>query len=172
VGNPRIGDGNRHFLKRRDVIAMLGGSAVAVPVAAPAQQPTGVRRVGVLLNLLENDLEAQRLVTVFREGLAQSGWSDGRGRGAATDVPGNPIADRAAAGTARAGMTRRSQQMRRTTTAEVRPDAGRATRLSASARETGGLTACRARGTRSEGTSMASQRPGIRGMWSKTYETT
>ncbi len=65
-------------MKRRDVIAMLGGSAIAVPVAARAQQPTVVRRLGVLLNLSENDLEAQRLVTVFREGLAQLGWSDGR----------------------------------------------------------------------------------------------
>jgi hypothetical protein len=61
---------------------------------------------------------------------------DGRGRGAETDVPGNPVADRAAAGTARADMTRRSEQMCRTTTAEVRPDAGRATRLSASVRST------------------------------------
>jgi hypothetical protein len=33
-------------------------------------------------------------------------------------------------------MTRRSEQMCRTTTAEVRPDAGRATRLSASVRST------------------------------------
>ena len=65
-------------MKRRDVIAMLGGSAIAVPVAARAQQPTVVRRLGVLLNLSENDLEAQRLVTVFRQGLAQLGWSDGR----------------------------------------------------------------------------------------------
>jgi hypothetical protein len=30
---------------------------------------------------------------------------DGRGRGAAADVPGNPVADRPAAGTAGAGMT-------------------------------------------------------------------
>src|SRR5260370_39490402 len=30
--------------------------------------------------------------------------SDGRGRGAATDVPGNPVADRPVAGTARASM--------------------------------------------------------------------
>jgi hypothetical protein len=38
--------------------------------------------------------------------------------------------------------------MRRTTTAEVRPDAGRATRFSASARSIGVLTAGRALGTR------------------------
>jgi hypothetical protein len=30
------------------------------------------------MNLSENDLEAQRLVTAFREGLAQWGWVDGR----------------------------------------------------------------------------------------------
>ena len=38
--------------------------------------------------------------------------------------------------------------MHRMTTAEVRPDAGRATRFSASTRSIGVLTACRARGTR------------------------
>src|SRR5436190_8707435 len=64
-------------MKRREFITLFGGTA-AWPLAARAQQPTGVRRLGVLLNLSENDLEAQRLVTVFREGLAQLGWSDGR----------------------------------------------------------------------------------------------
>ena len=43
-----------------------------------AQQPAGIRRVGVLMNLSENDLEAQRLITAFRERLAQLGWVDGR----------------------------------------------------------------------------------------------
>jgi hypothetical protein len=57
---------------------VLGGMAVAVPFAARAQQPTGVRRLSVLLNLSENDPEAQRLITVFREQLAQLGWADGR----------------------------------------------------------------------------------------------
>ena len=37
-----------------------------------------MRRIGVLMNLSENDLEAQRLVTAFREGLAQLGWVNGR----------------------------------------------------------------------------------------------
>src|SRR6266702_2566083 len=72
--------------------------------------------------------------------------SDGRGGGAAADVRRNPVADRATAGTTRAGM-RATEQMRQTTP-EVRPDAGRATRFSATARSTGVLTACRARGTR------------------------
>ena len=44
---------------------------------------------------------------------------DGRGGGAAADVSGNPVADRPAAGTARAGMTGTSGQMIQTTMAEL-----------------------------------------------------
>jgi putative ABC transport system substrate-binding protein len=51
---------------------------VAVPVTARAEQPAGMRRVGVLLNLSETDPEAQRLVRAFREELVRLGWSDGR----------------------------------------------------------------------------------------------
>jgi putative tryptophan/tyrosine transport system substrate-binding protein len=65
-------------MKRREFITLFGGAAVGWPLAARAQQPAGIRRVGVLMNLSENDLEAQRLVTAFREGLAQLGWVDGR----------------------------------------------------------------------------------------------
>src|SRR5215510_13966315 len=64
-------------MKRREFITLLGGAA-AWPFEAQAQQPTGIRRVGVLLNLSENDVEAQRLVKAFREALAQLGWADGR----------------------------------------------------------------------------------------------
>src|SRR5215510_615370 len=65
------------MIPRRDFITLLGGAA-AWPLAAWAQQGERVRRIGVLLNLSENDLEAQRLITAFREALAQLGWSDGR----------------------------------------------------------------------------------------------
>jgi putative ABC transport system substrate-binding protein len=64
-------------VRRREVITLVGG-AVSWPFAARAQQPTGSRRLGVLINLSENDLEAQRLITAFRERLAQLGWVDGR----------------------------------------------------------------------------------------------
>jgi putative ABC transport system substrate-binding protein len=65
-------------MRRREFITLLGGMAAAWPLPAGAQQPAGIRRVGVLINLSENDLEAQRLVTAFQEGLAQLGWADGR----------------------------------------------------------------------------------------------
>jgi ABC-type uncharacterized transport system substrate-binding protein len=65
-------------MKRREFITVVGGAAVSWPLAAQAQQPPGTRRVGVLINLSENDLEAQRLITAFRERLAQQGWVDGR----------------------------------------------------------------------------------------------
>ena len=64
-------------MRRRQFITLLG-SAAAWPLAARAQQAAGIRRVGMLINLSETDLEAQRLVTAFREGLTQLGWVDGR----------------------------------------------------------------------------------------------
>jgi putative ABC transport system substrate-binding protein len=36
-----------------------------------------MRRIGVLMNFSEGDLQAQRRITVFREGLAQLGWREG-----------------------------------------------------------------------------------------------
>ena len=65
-------------MTRREFITLLGGAAGAWPVVARAQQPDRVRRIGLLMNLSENDLEAQRLLTAFREGLAQLGWAIGR----------------------------------------------------------------------------------------------
>ncbi len=64
-------------MRRRQFITLLGGAA-AWPLAARAQQPAKIRRVGVLMNLSESDLEAQRLVTAFRDGLTELGWADGR----------------------------------------------------------------------------------------------
>jgi putative ABC transport system substrate-binding protein len=66
------------MMKRREFITLLGGAPLAWPLRARAQQPAGIRRVGVLLNLSENDVESQRLVTAFRQRLAQQGWADGR----------------------------------------------------------------------------------------------
>ena len=65
-------------MRRREFITVVGGAAVSWPLVVRAQQASGTRRAGVLINLSENDLEAQRLITAFRERLAQLGWVDGR----------------------------------------------------------------------------------------------
>src|SRR5215813_9435486 len=65
-------------MRRRAFITLLGGAAAAWPLAARAQQPTGIRRLGMLINLFESDVEAERLIKAFRDGLAQLGWTDGR----------------------------------------------------------------------------------------------
>ena len=51
---------------------------------------------------------------------------NGRGCSVASDVPGNPVPDRPAAGTARASMRSAAGQMRQGKTAEVRLDRGKA----------------------------------------------
>jgi putative ABC transport system substrate-binding protein len=64
-------------MKRRQFIAGLG-SAAAWPLAAHAQQPGGVRRIGVLMPGDENDAFRKREVSAFTQGLADLGWTDGR----------------------------------------------------------------------------------------------
>ena len=65
-------------MNRRKLITLLGGAMAAWPLSARAQQAARIRRIGLLMNLSENDLEAQRLLATLREGLAQLGWADGR----------------------------------------------------------------------------------------------
>jgi putative ABC transport system substrate-binding protein len=64
-------------MKRRQFITLLGGAAVAWPLAARAQQGERVRRVGVLMSYLDNDLEAQAWVAAFYQGLQKLGWVEG-----------------------------------------------------------------------------------------------
>jgi putative ABC transport system substrate-binding protein len=64
-------------MRRREFITLIGG-AVALPLAARAQQPERVRRIGVLMGYAENDWEAQAWVAAFREALQKLGWTEGR----------------------------------------------------------------------------------------------
>jgi putative tryptophan/tyrosine transport system substrate-binding protein len=66
------------MMKRREFITLLGGAAAAWPVAARAQQPDRMRRVGMLSNLAESDSEAQAPVAALHQALAELGWVDGR----------------------------------------------------------------------------------------------
>ena len=63
-------------MRRREFIAVLGGAALAMPLAARAQER--VRRIGVLVNLAEGDAAGQTFVTGFRQALQELGWVDGR----------------------------------------------------------------------------------------------
>jgi putative ABC transport system substrate-binding protein len=51
---------------------------VALPIAARAQQPDRMRRIGVLMGFAESDSEAQAWIAAFREGIQKLGWAEGR----------------------------------------------------------------------------------------------
>jgi putative ABC transport system substrate-binding protein len=65
-------------MRRRDFITLLGGTAVAWPFGADAQQSDRMRLIGVLMGLAESDREAQSWVAAFREELRKLGWTEGR----------------------------------------------------------------------------------------------
>src|SRR6266487_6109107 len=65
-------------MRRREFIRLLGGATVVWPLAAHAQQPDRMRRIGVLMGYPESDSEAQAYIAAFREGLQKLGWAEGR----------------------------------------------------------------------------------------------
>jgi putative ABC transport system substrate-binding protein len=65
-------------MRRREVITLFVRAAATWPLAARAQQPEQIRRIGALMNLAADDPESQRRVTAFVQGLQQLGWTDGR----------------------------------------------------------------------------------------------
>jgi ABC-type uncharacterized transport system substrate-binding protein len=60
-------------MQRRSFLTLLSGAAAAWPLAARAQQPVGMRRIGWLYVGADND----RVATAFRDGLASHGWIEG-----------------------------------------------------------------------------------------------
>ena len=65
-------------MRRREFIILLGGAAAAWPLAARAQQPERMRRIGVLMSTAADDPEGQARIAAFLHGLQQLGWTDGR----------------------------------------------------------------------------------------------
>src|SRR5215468_6391374 len=64
-------------LKRREFITLLGGAA-AWPLAARAQQPEPMRRIGVHMYWDADDAEGRARLAAFTQALQQLGWSEGR----------------------------------------------------------------------------------------------
>jgi putative ABC transport system substrate-binding protein len=64
-------------MRRREFITLLCGAAVW-PLAARAQQPERIRRVGIILPAAADNAEFQAWVGAFLQGLQQAGWSIGQ----------------------------------------------------------------------------------------------
>ena len=68
-------------MRRRKFITLLGGAAASSllhPLAARAQQPNRVRRIGVLMARSANDPEGQKQAAAFQRSIEELGWSPGR----------------------------------------------------------------------------------------------
>ena len=65
-------------IKRRAFITLLGGAAAAWPLAAHAQQPERMRRIGVLMGVADDDTGGQTRVKALQQGLHELGWIEGR----------------------------------------------------------------------------------------------
>ena len=63
-------------MRRREFTTLLGGAAVAWPLAARAQQPERMRRIGVLSAFADDDPDMQAWLPAFRQGL-ERGWMVG-----------------------------------------------------------------------------------------------
>jgi putative ABC transport system substrate-binding protein len=64
-------------MRRREFIAGLG-SAVVWPLAARAQQPDRMRRIGVLMFESMDDPVGQSEIATFQQALRELGWTEGR----------------------------------------------------------------------------------------------
>src|SRR5262249_9117323 len=66
---------------RRELLAALGGVAVAWPVAARAQQPSArLRRIAAFTSLAPDDAEMMRRNAAFEQALQELGWKVGHNK--------------------------------------------------------------------------------------------
>src|SRR6185437_12004054 len=64
-------------MRRRQFITLLGGAAATWPLAARAQPPERMRRIGVLMAVAENDADVRAGVAIFQQSLQELGWKTG-----------------------------------------------------------------------------------------------
>ncbi len=65
-------------MRRREFITLVGGAAAAWPLAARAQQPERMRRIGVLMASAADDPVSQARFAAFLQGMSRLGWTDDR----------------------------------------------------------------------------------------------
>ena len=65
------------FMRRREFLTLLGGTAAARPLAAGAQ-PLPIRRLGVLFVLGEDHPEVPSWLGALKDGLRSHGWIEGQ----------------------------------------------------------------------------------------------
>jgi putative ABC transport system substrate-binding protein len=64
-------------MRRREFITLLGGAAATWPLAAHAQRPERVRRIGILMPFAKSEPLGQAQYAAFWEGLQKFGWTEG-----------------------------------------------------------------------------------------------
>jgi putative ABC transport system substrate-binding protein len=62
-------------MRRRGFITLMGGAVATWPLAAHAQQPERMRRIGVLMSLSESEPEGQTRKRALQQGLQELGWT-------------------------------------------------------------------------------------------------
>jgi putative tryptophan/tyrosine transport system substrate-binding protein len=65
-------------MKRREFIAGLAGAAVAWPAAVRAQQPSPMRKLGILSGAAESDPNTRTWISAFDVELRGRGWNEGQ----------------------------------------------------------------------------------------------
>ncbi len=65
-------------MRRREFIALVAGAAATWPLAARAQQPDRMRRIGVIFGAVASDPNVQARLAAFLQVLQQLGWTEGR----------------------------------------------------------------------------------------------
>jgi ABC-type uncharacterized transport system substrate-binding protein len=65
-------------VRRREFITLLGGAAATWPLAARAQQPDRMRRIGALFPIAESDPEQAARRAALQQTLERLGWMEGK----------------------------------------------------------------------------------------------